>query len=197
MAKTFGEMLDTSEPSEVETEVAQPEAEAAPAVEDDRPRNPDGTFAKKGDEEGAPPAPAEKQEFDGAATLAERRKRQEAEAELERLREQLKQPPQPAPDMFADPDGWQQLNQQQIDQRLLKTKLDLSEDTAILDHGECLATNLLVLDRVDQHGFQLVVSRRLGFGDASGRAERSVEILRVDVEPTLLVEYAMQIPHSS
>lgn len=104
----------------------QPEALAepvAPAAAVKRDEN--GRFVPKGDEPaaeapapGAPPAPVEEPSLEHPALLAERRKRQAAEAELERLRASppapataAPAPPVPAaptapPDRYEDPEGY-------------------------------------------------------------------------------------------
>jgi hypothetical protein len=92
--------------------------DSAPEPKAERPRGPDGKFIPKGE---APETPAEaaspaapEPQIDHAALIGERRRRQEAEAELVQLRQQLQQAPQPpqfqaptqAPDMFEDPEGY-------------------------------------------------------------------------------------------
>lgn len=142
MAKSFAEDLDTeSEEQAVETPV---EAEAPAEAQ---PRDEHGKFAKKGDEdEGAPPAPAEKQEFDGAATIAERRKRQEAEdrarqaqERLEALERQLQQqqnPPPAPPDIWESPEERLGYERQQVQQELYQQRYFVSQREAIRDHGK-------------------------------------------------------------
>ena len=73
----------------------------------EQPRDEQGKFAAKGEEQSASPAP----ELDHAAIVGERRRRQEAEAEREDLRRQLdamRNPPTPPPSVFEDEQGWQQ-----------------------------------------------------------------------------------------
>jgi len=148
-AKTFGELLNTDEPDEepaIEAQEAAPEpgAESAPMAEQaGRPRDEPGKLVKKG-EEGAPPAPAEKQEFDGAATIAERRKRQEAEAELERLRAQLQQQQQSQqeqqrfdPDIvYSDAAAFTSHLQTEAAMQALNVKMDISEEVAREKYGD-------------------------------------------------------------
>jgi hypothetical protein len=138
--KTFAEDL---EPESVEQPVETPVEAEAPA--EAQPRDEHGKFAKKGDEdEGAPPAPAEKQEFDGAATLAERRKRQEAEeraraaeARAEALERQQQQNPPPAPpDIWEDPEARFGFERQQVQQELYQQRYFVSQREAIRDHGK-------------------------------------------------------------
>lgn len=129
------DFLKGSEPEVVAEEVT-PEAETVEAepVKAEQPRGPDGKFAPKGETD-APPASTEENAFDGKATLAERRKRQEAEARIAALEAQLSQlanPPAPPPDMFEDQEGWQQSFGQQVTQQAtthaaLNAKLDTSE----------------------------------------------------------------------
>lgn len=104
-------------PQPEETPEAEPEAPEAKA--EGQPRGPDGKFVTKGETEPetpevAPPA-TEETKIPEAALIGERRRRQDAEAQLEALRQQLQsaQQPQPqfqqpaqAPDMFEDPEGY-------------------------------------------------------------------------------------------
>jgi hypothetical protein len=144
MAKSFGEMLDTDEPSEEAPVAIEAQPEEVKPPEDGPARNPDGTFAKKGDE-GVPPAPEGKQEFDGAATLAERRKRQEAEqrlAELETEIARLKQPQQPEqpqfdPEtVFTDPGAYTAHLEGKFQQQLYQQSLMMSDRFARQAHGD-------------------------------------------------------------
>lgn len=114
----FDEGTDTPEaaveaPPPVEAEAPTQEAEPEKV---ERPRGPDGKFIPKGETpeaqpapEGASPAPAEPP-LEHPALLGERRRRQEAEAQLQQMQAQLAQlqqaPPKPAPDQFEDPDGY-------------------------------------------------------------------------------------------
>ena len=129
------EFLNANEPEAV-TEEAAPAAEAVeeaePVKAEGPARGPDGKFIPKGEKADAPPA---SNEFDGAATLAERRKRQELERELETLRaqfQQLSNPPAPAPDMFENPEGWQghfgqQVTQSAVSHASMNATLNTSE----------------------------------------------------------------------
>lgn len=145
--KSFTEMLN-DEPSE-ETEVEQAgeapekatETEEEQPKEDARPRDESGRFAKKGEEEGGSPPPDD-QEFDGKATIGERRRRQEAEArlaELEQELQRLKTPQQqqePPPDWFADPEAREKHLTVQFQEALYQRDLSNSERFARLQHGD-------------------------------------------------------------
>lgn len=130
MSEDIDNILNGDEPEVVETppEAETPEAEPAKA---EQPRGPDGKFAPKGDEVDAPPA----SEFDGKATLAERQKRQAAEARIAALEAQLQQlsnPPPPPADMFENPEGWQdqfgnRVTQAAVSQSSINAKLETSE----------------------------------------------------------------------
>jgi hypothetical protein len=81
--------------------------EAAPApeapVRDDK-----GRFAPKGVEESASPAPVEEPQFDHAAVIGERKRRQEAEERARILEAQLQaiaNPPAPPPNIWEDEQG--------------------------------------------------------------------------------------------
>ena len=117
---------DMIEPIEAPEQVA-PEPEVTEPVAD---RDDKGRFAKKG-EEGAPPAP-EKVAFEGAATLDERRRRQEAEQRAEALEKQLQAYQSPAPSIWEDEQGAfahnnQQVVSQAVQQATFNAKLDMSE----------------------------------------------------------------------
>ncbi len=109
--------------------------EAVEPVQEAQPRQPDGKFAPKGETESASPAPVEEPQFDHQAVIGERRRRQEAEAklaEMEQRLQSLQTPPQPAPDMFEEPEGWQQhfrgdVVTTAVQQATLNAKLDMSE----------------------------------------------------------------------
>jgi hypothetical protein len=69
--------------------------------------------------------------------LDEREKRQKLEAELAQLRASQQQPqPEPVPNMFEDPEGFQAYQQQFANQTAINVKLDLSEDMARQAHGD-------------------------------------------------------------
>lgn len=121
------EVIDTpQETAPVEEVPTETEAEA-------RARDEKGRFAPKGETEDAPPAsdPAKGLE---AGISAERKKRQEAEAEAARIRaelEALKNPPQPAappPDIWENTEGWQQhFGSQVISAAAQNSNLNMSE----------------------------------------------------------------------
>ena len=106
----------------------------APQVEE-QPRQPDGKFAPKGEPESASPAPVEEPALEHPALIGERRRRQEAEAERERLSkelEALRNPPAPPPSVFEDEQGWQQhfgseVINTAVQQATFNSKLDMSE----------------------------------------------------------------------
>lgn len=126
---------------DVQTPVETPEGEQDAG----QPRDEHGRFAPKGETEGEPPAPVEKPAFDGAATIDERRKRQEAQqerdalrAELEALKQQFqanqqpKEPPAPPPSIWEDEQGWQQnfggqVVQEAVTAATFNARLDMSE----------------------------------------------------------------------
>ena len=114
------------EPLEAPEQIA-PEPEVTEPVAD---RDDKGRFKTKG-EEGAPPA-SEEPAFEGAATLAERRRRQEAEQRAEALEKQLQSYQSPPPSIWEDEQGAFQHNNQQVvnqavQQASFNAKLDMSE----------------------------------------------------------------------
>lgn len=148
-----------SEPSAAPTEPAgRPEPEAAPAAasepgekpaeapKDGQPRQPDGKFAPKDATQGAGPPPAEQKEppqtVPLSAVLEERKKRQALEARLRELEAQRapSQPPANAPStapevpledlMFQDPQRFLQAIQKPFEERLVETRIVMSEQVA-------------------------------------------------------------------
>jgi DNA repair exonuclease SbcCD ATPase subunit len=123
-------ILNGEEPQVAEA-VEEPRAEAP--EEPKQPRGPDGKFASKGEDTDAPPASEDRVPI--AAIHDERRKRQELEkrvAEYEAKLQQLQNPPQPAPDMFENPEGWQnhfggQIKQQAAQEASFNSLLNTSE----------------------------------------------------------------------
>lgn len=129
----------------------------APQVEE-QPRQPDGKFAPKGEPESASPAPVEEPALEHPALIGERRRRQEAEAERERLAkelEALRNPPAPPPSVFEDEQGWQQhfgseVINTAVQQATFNSKLDMSEmmvRQANADFEEMKATFLELADQ--------------------------------------------------
>lgn len=122
-----------AEPTVETAEVEAPEAETPEEPKAEQPRGPDGKFAPKGETD-APPASSEDR-VPIAAIHDERRKRQELEkrvAEYEARLQQLQNPPQPAPDMFENPEGWQnhfggQIKQQAAQEASFNSLLNTSE----------------------------------------------------------------------
>ena len=120
-----------AEPEAPEPQVETPEVEEPKA---EQPRGPDGKFAPKGEKKDAPPA-SEEDRIPVSAIQDERRKRQELERRLQEYEaklQQLSNPPQPAPDMFENPEGWQThfgqtIQQQAAEQASLNATLNTSE----------------------------------------------------------------------
>lgn len=127
---TFEEIFD-SKPASSE----KPEPAPAPQAADD---------AAKPNPEPAPAAvepekpKIEPEQFKGY--LDEREKRQQAEREREELRRELTRlqqaaPKEPPPNIYDNPEGYQQHLQAQYDQRLTQMKLEQSEFLATRDYG--------------------------------------------------------------
>lgn len=127
--------MDTLDNILSDEDIAEEPAAAEVAEPEAQPRQPDGKFAPKGETESVSPAPVEEPQFDHQAVIGERRRRQEAEAklaEMEQRLQSLQTPPQPAPDMFEEPEGWQQhfrgdVVTTAVQQATLNAKLDMSE----------------------------------------------------------------------
>ena len=146
------ETVETPEPET--TEAAQEPEESAAPVRDEK-----GRFAPKGEQEpvaqtpeaSAPPA-LEENPVPVKALQEERRKRQELEARLAEYEARLSQtPPQPAPDIWEEPDGYfdHRLNQvlpaieQRVMERLQNQRIAESADearTKFADYEEVIGT---------------------------------------------------------
>jgi hypothetical protein len=135
-------------------EPVQEQPAPEPAQDDGQPRDENGRFAPKAQEVEAQPVeqpaqveqpkPVEQEAQVPSWRLRELREEreaaakraQEAEERAVRLEAQMRQlqaraePPKPAPDMYAEPEAWQQHLTQQTQSAILQAKLDLSEDWA-------------------------------------------------------------------
>lgn len=127
--------IEPTEAVETPVEVETPEAEPAKA---DQPRGPDGKFLPKGEEPETPAVESpttEEPKLEHPALIGERRRRQEFEQRVKELEAQLQRvqtPPQPKPDMFENPEGWeghfgQQVTQTAVHQATINSKLEMSE----------------------------------------------------------------------
>lgn len=132
----------SDEPTETIPAAPEPEEPQEPALQ---PRDESGRFAKKGEEEGASPAPVETPQddppFDHAAVKGERNRRQAAEqerdnfrAELDALKQQFQQlqqprePQAPPPSIWEDEQGWRDnFGAQVVQQASFNAALNLSE----------------------------------------------------------------------
>ncbi len=133
MSEGIDDILNGDEPTAIEPEAVEPVAEPAKA---EPARDDNGRFAPKG-EDAAPPA-AEEDRVPVGAIQDERRKRQELERRIEDYEKRLNaianppQPQAPPPEMFDDPEGWQNhfggnIVSQATQQASLNAKLDTSE----------------------------------------------------------------------
>ncbi len=146
MAKGLDEILNGDEPA-VEVPQEAPEVvEQEPVAEPQPVRDDQGRFAAKG-EEGAPPAPEEKaSKGQEAAIVAERRKRQEAEArfaELERKIAEMQaakapvEPQAPPPSIWEDDQAALAHHQRQtLEQARVLSRLETSEMLARQAHAD-------------------------------------------------------------
>ena len=126
---------DMIEPIEAPEQVAPEPEVTTPQAEPVADRDDKGRFAKKG-EEGVPPAP-EKVAFEGAATLDERRRRQEAEQRAEALEKQLQAYQSPAPSIWEDEQGaFQHNNQQVVNEASIHSRVMMSEMLAARDNKD-------------------------------------------------------------
>lgn len=139
------EFLDGDSPAEpqVVSETPQPEASQA----DGPARGPDGKFAPKSE---AAPEPAPQPTPVQPEPVAAQPKADQPPpgyvpvSVVQELRQEikaLKQPapaPQPPPDRYADPDGYEAYREQQEHDARLNLRLDLSEEMARVQHGDNL-----------------------------------------------------------
>jgi hypothetical protein len=187
-----------------QTAAATPTAEPAKA---EPARGPDGKFVPKGETTDAPPASTE---FDGKATIAERRKRQDAEARIAALEAQIQaQPPQPAPDMFDKPEEWQQHFGNQIMQNAtrfaaLNAKLETSEMLAAQAYPDFEDTYPKILEFMEANPAvrQEVLQSRHPWAKAYQMVKNNeqakelgatdVESLRAKIREEILAEQAAQ-----
>lgn len=71
------------------------------------------------------------------AVLDEREKRKALEAQLAKYQAAERQPEtQEVPDMFEDPEGWQNYQRQEYKQELYRQRADFSHRLAVKDHGK-------------------------------------------------------------
>lgn len=131
------------QPIEVEAEQAQSEPQGDPDADQ-------GQAEPTGENNDATPVSSEKVKGQEAAIVAERKKRQAAETRIADMERQLTQlqaaqtppaPVKPAPDMFADPQAWQQHNNEAVqssavEQATFNAKLQMSEMMASQKHGD-------------------------------------------------------------
>lgn len=137
--KSLDDILDGNDEPELETVEAQPEQQPEP---EPQPRDEQGKFAEKGVEQpetvDVEPPSTDKLPKDVYEPLkAVRSENQTLKEQLEALRNEIRQqkpkePPQPAPDMFGEPENWQQHFAGQtvsaaVQQAAFENKLNTSE----------------------------------------------------------------------
>lgn len=148
--KSLDDILDDNNVPELEATEA--EAEAPPAEEatepEPQPRDDSGKFAAKGVEPEPEPEQGEEPEVEPPSTdklpkdvyeplKAVRSENQSLKEQLDALRKEIqnqqpKEPPQPAPDMFGEPEQWQQhyggqLVSTAVQQAAYQSRLQMSE----------------------------------------------------------------------
>lgn len=105
-------------------------------------RNEKGQFAPKGENEGSSPEPVtEEPQFEHAAVIGERKRRQDAEARIAALEQQIQQaqqePPAPPPSIWEDEQGALQHHGDTIAARAtFNARLDMSEMLASQAHQD-------------------------------------------------------------
>lgn len=124
------------EPTELESTAQEVPAEAPEPTNDtpaEQPRGPDGKFASK--EAETPPEPKPEPIMVPLAALQETRdKVRDLESKLQQA-----QPPQQSvqkPDIFADPDGYDQYQEQRLQSALYQERYRSSERFAVMKYGE-------------------------------------------------------------
>jgi hypothetical protein len=216
---------ETAEPTAEAAEVEAPEVEAQAETTEakaEQPRGPDGKFAPKADQPDA--VAASKSEYDPSPVIAERKRRQEAEAratELEARLQQYLNPPQPAPDMFENPEGWQnhfggQIKQQAAQEASFNSLLNTSEmlcrdkyedfEEAKTKFMELAEANPVLAQQAlgDPHpwrkAYTLVKNHEkmeaLGATDAQSLEARLREEIKAELQAELAAKPAAAIPQS-
>lgn len=127
---------EPSEPAVTPEPALEPEPQSEPAAAEPQPeaqpRGPDGRFAPvDGGTERAEPNTPPPGYVPTTALQAERERRQAVEEQLRQYQAQ-----EPAPDFWADPEGFAAQQQQLVAEATLKVKLDLSEDMARSKYGD-------------------------------------------------------------
>lgn len=160
-----------------EEAVAAPEPEAQaddPVVDtpaEPQLEEPQAEAVETGEVEAAPPVAELEKESPHVpltAILDEREKRQAAERQAQELEARLMQmqqqsaPPQQAPDMLDDPDGYNQFVQTQVNAAIQDVKLNQSEDMARYVHGDETVDAAFQAFRqaADQATYQSIMAKR-------------------------------------
>lgn len=229
MDSSITDILNGNEPETPEVEATEaetpvePTAEAEPAKAE-QPRGPDGKFLPKGEQEDAPPASREEPVFEGKATLAERQKRQAAEARIAALEQQLQQltnPPQPAPSIWEDEKGFAehlsgQIRQQSVQEAsfnsllntsemLCRDKYDDFEDAKakfmeLAEGNPVLAQQALSDPHPWRKAYQIVKNHEkmesLGATDTASLEAKLREQIRAELEAELKARPQVEIPNS-
>jgi hypothetical protein len=136
--------LETEEPAEVietptqepaQAETAQQPTEAEPVEKPERPRGPDGKFLPK--EETTKPEPV----MVPIAALHETRdKVRDLEAKLQQM-QPPQEPQQQVPDIFEDPKGYQEFQDQKLQTLLYQERYRFSERLAVNQYGQDAVKN--------------------------------------------------------
>lgn len=141
------DMLSDKELPETEAEQAEEEGGAGEETETEGKEGdkPEGTDETETDDDSTPESDASKdkpkddegESWTKAAVLDERRKRQELQAELERLKQE-REPDraEEAPDWYAEPERAAEAQRQQFEQMLFTQKVELSQDMMRSQHAD-------------------------------------------------------------
>lgn len=127
-----GEPVEVTEEVEATEEVVEPATEEVETTDEaEATEEPTG---EKSEDSTPEPKKQDQDDWKFAAYQDEKRKRQE----LERQLEELKKPKEPEnkPDIFEDPDGYQQYQQSQIDSKITNVKAQMSEFMAAREFGK-------------------------------------------------------------
>jgi hypothetical protein len=228
MSEEIDSILNGNEPAveapvETAAETPTPEVASEPEVETEGPaRGPDGKFIAKGETTDA--EPASKTDYDPGPVIAERKRRQEAERRAEDAEQRLQQalnPPQPAIDMFEDPEGrlnqfGGQLRQQTVQEAsfnsllntsemLCRDKFDDFDDAkakfmALAESNPVLAQQALGDAHPWRKAYQIVKNHEkmeaLGATDAQSLEAKLREQIRAELEAEQKAQPAAVIPNS-
>lgn len=130
-----GNEVEVTEEAAETTEEATSEVAEEPEVAEEAETETEEPTGEKETEDSTPePKKQDQDDWKFAAYQDEKRKRQELEKQLEELKKT--EQPENKPDLFEDPDGYQQYQQTQVDSKITNVKAQMSEFMAAREFGK-------------------------------------------------------------